>query len=57
MAPSPVVTPDPTDEEAAAIMAALTLAWPRPAVVEGSTSVSTAWRFSGRWWNTPTWRR
>jgi len=48
------VTPEPTDEEAAAIMAATEALWPRPAVLvdEGRTR-STAWRFSGRWWSRP----
>lgn len=53
----PAISPDPTDEETAAIMAALTLAWPRPAVAQHTAPPSTAWRFSGRWWNKSTWRR
>jgi hypothetical protein len=46
-----VVGPDPTDEELAAIVAAIELAWPRPiaAVVEPPMR----WRFSGRWWSKP----
>jgi hypothetical protein len=52
------ITPTPTEEEAAAIVAALTLAWPRPAVADEPTGPTpTTWRFSGRWWNKPTWRR
>lgn len=50
------ITPTPSDEEAAAIVAAVTMAWPRPAVVEPPRPVSNRWRFSGRWWNKPTWR-
>jgi hypothetical protein len=48
------VTPEPTDEEAAAIMAATEALWPRPAVlVEEPPKRNTAWRFSGRWWSRP----
>jgi hypothetical protein len=46
------ISPTPTDEEAAAIVAALELAWPRPVVVlaaAGPAPVS-AWKWSGRWW-------
>ncbi len=53
----PVIRPTPTDEEAAAIVAALTMAWPRPAAEEPPTTGSTAWRFSGRWWKRPRWSR
>ena len=49
------IRPTPTDEEAVAIAAALTLAWPRPVVEEPRQDVSTRWRFSGRWWIEPTW--
>jgi len=48
----PSITPDPTDEEAAAIVAAIEGAWPRagtPAVA----AVPPRWRFSGRWWTKP----
>lgn len=50
--PSPsrvVVTPEPTDEELAAILLAHEALWPpaRPAVARASSS---PWRFSGRWW-------
>jgi hypothetical protein len=60
--PAPVViglvaNPAPTDEEAAAIVAAVELAWPRTVVVVNTGSVpaeSGAWRWSGRWWvNSP----
>jgi hypothetical protein len=48
------VRPEPTDEEAAAIMAATEALWPRPAVlVDEKPRRSTAWRFSGRWWSRP----
>ncbi|MEP6660739.1 MAG: hypothetical protein ABJD24_12560 [Acidimicrobiales bacterium] len=46
------VAPTPTDDEAAAIVAALEQAW--PATVAGDDTTSTpAWRFSGRWWSRP----
>lgn len=48
------ISPAPTDEELAAIVTALELAWPRPVIVAAaapSRSGSTDWRFSGRWWN------
>lgn len=47
------ISPVPTEEEAAAIAAAVTMMWPQPvaaAVNPNNTSVS--WRFSGRWWAT-----
>jgi hypothetical protein len=48
------ISPVPTDEEAAAIVAAVEAMWPKPVVVvEPSRSRDTAWRFSGRWWNRP----
>jgi hypothetical protein len=45
------ISPVPTEEEAAAITAAVMLMWPQPvapAANEGRANVS--WRFSGRWW-------
>ena len=47
------ITPIPTEEEAAAIAAAVTMMWPQP-MVASATDVSavSAWRFSGRWWVT-----
>jgi len=50
--PDPFVTPGPTDEETAAIVAAVEVAWPRPATAASSTA-SPRWRFSGRWWTKP----
>jgi hypothetical protein len=45
------VQPAPTDEEVAALVAAVDALWPKPvAVVQPSGSSSLAWRFSGRWW-------
>lgn len=45
------ISPAPTDEEAAAIVAAVEAMWPRPTLAvadEGPRSLG--WRFSGRWW-------
>ena len=45
------ITPAPTAEEAAAIVAAHEALWPRPVVMGAVESDRTlAWRFSGRWW-------
>lgn len=52
MASSTSITPDPTDEEAAAIVAAVELAWPR-AVASPAPEGPPRWRFSGRWWAKP----
>ena len=41
-----------TDEEVAAIVAAIEVAWPRPAVT-GADEQPPRWRFSGRWWTKP----
>lgn len=46
------ITPTPTDEEAAAIVAAVEGAWPR-AVAEESRDSAPRWRWSGRWWTKP----
>ena len=52
-----VIRPTPTDEEAAAIAAAVHQAWPRAVLVDDEPETSTVWRFSGRWWNKPIWGR
>jgi hypothetical protein len=47
------ITPTPTDEEAAAIVAAIELAWPRPVLVAAAPAAPSragAWKWSGRWW-------
>lgn len=45
------ITPVPTEEEAAAITAAVLLMWPQPAApVDNSNRDNVSWRFSGRWW-------
>ena len=53
MAPISSITPDPSDEEAAAIVAAVELAWPRAAAPAIPAEDSPRWRFSGRWWAKP----
>ncbi|MDO8362304.1 MAG: hypothetical protein Q7V88_05370 [Actinomycetota bacterium] len=53
---NPEITPAPTDEEAAAIVAAVEAGWPRPvAAADANDALRTpTWRFSGRWWSKPT---
>lgn len=46
------IRPVPTDEEAAAIAAAVELTWPR-AVVAAAPAEESRWRWSGRWWTKP----
>jgi hypothetical protein len=45
---------DATEEEAAAIAAAVEALWPKP-MVAGPVAERPAggWRFSGRWWSQP----
>ena len=46
-----MISPAPTDEEAAAVMAAIEALWPKPMAIEYPEADRTvAWRFSGRWW-------
>lgn len=48
------IRPTPTDEEAAAVVAAVEALWPRPVIVDdAATRRAGAWRFSGRWWSRP----
>jgi hypothetical protein len=45
------ITPTPTAEEAAAIVAAYEAFWPRPVAAPSAPIVTNSpWRFSGRWW-------
>ena len=44
---------EPSDEEVAAIVAAVEAAWPRPAAGSGPAEPAQRWRFSGRWWTKP----
>ena len=46
------ITPEPTDEEAAAIVAAIVAATPSGGAPEARTEVPR-WRWSGRWWSRP----
>jgi hypothetical protein len=43
---------EPSDEEVAAIVAAIEVAWPRAAAA-GPSLDPPRWRFSGRWWTKP----
>jgi hypothetical protein len=43
---------DPSPEELAAIVAAVEVAWPRPAVAAAHPE-PPRWRFAGRWWSKP----
>ena len=47
------ISPAPTDEEAAVIVAAVDGLWPRPAAAEPPSRRVAVWRFSGRWWARP----
>jgi len=49
------ISPAPTAEEAAAIVAAVDALWPRPVVTEGAQNPlrDPTWRFSSRWWSKP----
>jgi len=52
-ASSVAITPVATTEEAAAIVAALELLWPRPVPPASHAGPPTKWRFSGRAWQAP----
>jgi hypothetical protein len=43
----------PTQQQLAAIVAAVEVAWPRPVVLAEGDQDSPRWRFSGRWWVRP----
>jgi hypothetical protein len=43
---------DASPEEVAAIVAAIEVAWPRPAAAPPPDR-APRWRFSGRWWSKP----
>ena len=45
--------PPPDPAVLAAIVAAVQLAWPRPAPADEHDPVHQPWRFSGRWWHKP----
>jgi hypothetical protein len=45
---------EPAEEELAAIVAAIEIAWPKPVVVaQRAVSQTSRWRFAGRWWSKP----
>jgi len=46
----PLISPAPTEAEAAAVMAAIEALWPKPPLVPPEPVRTLAWRFSGRWW-------
>jgi len=48
----PHINPAPTDEEAAAILAALAVSLPSAVAAPDSTA-APRWRWSGRWWAKP----
>ncbi|MEZ5142543.1 MAG: hypothetical protein R2726_08515 [Acidimicrobiales bacterium] len=50
---TPSIAPDPTPEEAAAIVAALQLTMPSGGSVAPVPAEMPRWRFSGRWWTKP----
>lgn len=47
------VSPDPTGDELAAIVAAVEVTWPRAVPVAAAVADAPTWRFSGRWWAKP----
>lgn len=50
----PEVRPTPTDDELAAILAAIDIVWPRPEAQPAPPSLEPSrWRFAGRWWSKP----
>ena len=53
--PAPVsvsISPEPTDDELAAILAAYRELWPEPALEASERArVSRRWKFQGRWWS------
>ena len=44
------ITPQPSDAELAAILAAYSELWPRPVESDNGAAPPAPWRFSGRWW-------
>jgi len=47
------ISPPPTDEEAAAIAAAIEVSWPHVQAPGPVSSEPPRWRFAGRWWTKP----
>lgn len=48
-----LLQPPPTEAEVAAILAAVEVAWPKPAAEAPVHDRPSRWRFSGRWWSAP----
>ena len=50
------ISPEPTAEEAVAIVAAVEAMWPKPVFQTDDNNPRRlpTWRFSGRWWTKPT---
>jgi hypothetical protein len=46
------IRPEASDEEVAAVLAAIEMSGPT-AVVDQADDEPTRWRFSGRWWTKP----
>lgn len=47
-------TVEPSEDELAAILAAVEVAWPRPvAAAPPRPEAPPPWRFAGRWWARP----
>jgi hypothetical protein len=45
---------EPSEEEMAAIVAAIEIAWPKPVAAAPAVNVQPSrWRFAGRWWSKP----
>jgi hypothetical protein len=44
---------EPDQEELAAIVAAIEIAWPKPVAVPQLVAPPSRWRFAGRWWSKP----
>ena len=47
------ITPTPSEEEAAAIVAAVEAVWPRAGGSGEPEPDTPRWRFAGRWWSKP----
>lgn len=48
------ISPGATDEEVAAIVAAIEVLWPKPATADPEVALRRpTWRFSNRWWVKP----
>ncbi len=47
------IRPEANEEEVAAIVSAIELAWPEAAKPAAETEEPSRWRFSGLWWSKP----